>query len=504
MPNLTPFLKAYAVYRNAQLTAQNPAETQLEQLFNLIRKAKNTKFGKEHSFDKIRNLTQYQERVRLRKYDDFWNEYWKPTFPIVENSTWPGLVSYYCWSSGTTTGNRKFIPYSKEMAKSYNKAGIDLLVHHIRNRPKSKILGGKSFMLGGTTTTTQEAPGVHIGEVSGFSAMHLPSWANLFFFPPRNLTDISDWMERTEKIAQASRKEDIRLLGGMPSWLLIFLEKFKDMGPLSEGFITRLYPNLEMFVHGGVKFDSYLKQYKSLLSGSHAEFREVYPASEAFMAVGDRGYGEGLRLVLDHNIFYEFVPLEELGSSNPKRHWIANVEKDVNYAVILTTCAGAWSYILGDTVRFVDLKPHRVLVTGRTAYNMSAFGEHLIQEELEKAISTAADSINASVTDFTIGVEIVGEAGNLGQHVYVVEFSSEVKDPQLIEKFIKTVDQTLLSINDDYADHRALGCGLNPPKIKVMPSGGFAKWMQSRGKLGDQHKVPRVITDKVLFESLIG
>jgi hypothetical protein len=347
------------------------------------------------------------------------------------------------------------------------------------------------------------APGVRLGEISGISAVRLPAWAEHFFFPPTELSGIFNWIERTQKIAEASLSQDIRILGGMPSWLLIFLEKFKDRFPHEEGLISRLYPNLEMFVHGGVKFDPYLKQYKRLLQGTHAEFREVYPASEAFMGVGDRGYGEGLRLILDSGIFYEFVPVEDLDKPNPKRFWIQNVEKNVNYAIVLTTCAGVWSYIIGDTVRFVDTEIPRVLVTGRTTYAMSAFGEHLIYEEIEKAIAAAADVVGLSVTDYSMGVNVAAQAGELGSHMYVVEFDKEVRDAARIKLFRDTLDARLLELNDDYADHRAPGCGLNPPVVRAVRSGSFADWMASRGKLGDQHKVPRIINDRELFSHLV-
>lgn len=500
--DFTPLLRLYARYRSLQLACQDPVAVQRDQLIGLLQTAKNTTIGRQYNFSEIRSVEEYQSIMPIRTYDDFWNEYWKDAYPNLINLTWPGKIPYFCWSSGTSTGKRKFIPFSEAMHKSYNKAGVDLLVHHVCNRPQSKILGGKSFMMGGTTRLVEEAPGVYQCEVSGVSAKKLPAWARPFFFPPPELTDIPDWMERAEKIAQRSRNEDIRLIGGMPSWLLILLEKFPEYNEGTHGLLNRLFPNLEMFVHGGVKFDPYLKQYQNLLAGSHCELREIYPASEGFFGVADRGYGQGIRLLLDNQIFYEFVPVDELSSPNPTRHWIQNVEKDVNYAIVLTTCSGSWSYLIGDTVRFVDTEVPRILITGRTSYGLSAFGEHLIQEEIEKAVQVAADQIGYDVVDFSVGVHVIGQPGNLGNHVYVVEFAKLLEDQQLVTKFAAVLDSTLLALNDDYLDHRAPGCGVNAPEVLVMPPGGFAKWMASRGKLGDQHKVARVITDKQLFESL--
>lgn len=503
MFDCTPFLRAYSKFRLAQLAAQNPAATQEAQLMQLLQRAQNTKIGRDYEFAGISSVAEFQARVPLRRYEDFWEHYWQASFPRLDNLTWPGLIGYFCWTSGTTSGKRKFIPYTNEMARAYNKAGTDLLVQHLKNRPSSRLFGGKSFMLGGTTTAKEESPGVFVGEVSGFSAMHMPWWAKPFFFPPRELTDIADWMDRTDRIAAAARGTDVRLIGGMPSWLLIFLERFKGEFPDSEGLLTKLFPNLELLVHGGVRFDAYLKQYQHLMAGGHAELREIYPASEAFMAVADRGYGEGMRLALDAGVFYEFVPVEELESPGPTRHWIKNVELGVNYAIVLTTCAGVWSYILGDTVKFVDRNPGRILITGRTAYAMSAFGEHLILEEVDSGISAAADRVGVSVSDYAMGVTVTGRAGDLGRHVYVVECTTAVTDDPVVRDFRDKLDAVLLGLNDDYADHRGGGCGLNPPEVIFIAPGSFKDWMALRGKLGDQHKVPRIITDKELFGGLV-
>lgn len=498
MINVTPLFRQFAKYRTAQINALDIASTQEKQLFGLLRFARNTQFAKDHRFDLIRSVKDFQAHVPLRTYEHFWEQYWKDSFPRVENKSWPGLITGYSWTSGTTTGKRKFVPYSPELARSYNKAGIDLLVHHTMNRPQSKVFGGRSFMLGGCTKLAEESPGVYVSEISGFSAQKLPSWIKPFFFPPKELSDITDWVQRTEKIAQACIGNDIRTLGGMPSWLLIFLDKFKStFGAEEEGLITRIFPNLELFVHGGVNFDPYLSHYKKLTAGGHAEFREIYPASEAFMAVADRGYKEGLRLVLDHDIFYEFVPVEELDKPNPTRHWIANIEKDVNYAIVLTNPAGVWSYILGDTVRFIDTKVPRLLITGRTSYALSAFGEHLINEEIEKAVSAGSEKIDRSITDFTVAPTVSTKPGELGYHVYFVEFSGGAVNDGLIRQFRDTLDQTLLNLNDDYADHRSPGCGVLKPSVVVLKPGTFASWMESRGKLGDQHKVARTLNTEL-------
>jgi len=288
-------------------------------------------------------------------------------------------------------------------------------------------------------------------------------------------------------------------LAGVPSWLLILLERARALR--GDGAVNP-YPELEMLVHGGVNFEPYRQRFEQLFAGSHAELREVYPASEGFLAAADRGEGEGLRLNLDHGIFYEFVPLEELEAERPTRHWAADLQTGVNYAVVMTTPAGLWSYVLGDTVRFLERDPPRLLVTGRTAYGMSAFGEHLIAEEIERAVAAAAAAIGADVTDYSLGaVHPSGDGEVLGHHRYYLEFA-EVPSPEAVERFAATLDERLCALNNDYRDHRSGGVGMGAPEVRVVAPHGFAAWMKARGRLGGQNKVPRIVNDPELFADL--
>lgn len=501
MINLTPFLRFYASRRASFLQSMVPSVVQEKTLLSLVKKAQFTNFGKEHSFHQISSVAQYQKLVPLRTYEQFWSYYFKPVFPHVTNITWPGKIEYFPVSSGTTSGTTKYIPYSSEMIRSNTKAGLDLLVYHLLNRPKSKIFGGKSFMLGGSTDLKSEAAGIWSGDLSGISVKVLPWWAKLRYFPPQKLALISDWEKKIDLLGRHSLREDIRMISGVPSWMLIFFDKLSDL--TSGRTLGEIYPNLEMVVHGGVNFSPYRERYEEILKGTKAELREVYPASEGFIGIADRGLGEGLKLNLDHGIFYEFVPVEELTSQTPVRHWIGNIEKDVNYAIVLTTCAGLWSYIIGDTVRFIDREKPKVLITGRTSYYLSAFGEHLIAEEIEDGITTAATAIGAQVKDYSVGPVFPQGALELGGHLYVIEFSRDGFIPEDKQKvFLEKLDKRLRERNEDYDAHRAKNFGLNPPKLLVMSNGGFSRWMKERGKLGGQNKVPRIITDQKLFANL--
>lgn len=388
------------------------------------------------------------------------------------------------------------------MVDSNAKAGLDLLVHHVTNRPTSKILGGRSFMLGGSTELTRLADGVWAGDLSGIAVKTLPWWARAYYYPPAQLALLKNWEEKIDKLSRGSLDQNIRMISGVPSWMLIFFDKLNQIVPGDGCKLSRFYPDLEMIVHGGVNFAPYHGQFQKLLEGSSAELREVYPASEGFIAVADRGYGEGLRLNLDHGLFFEFVPLAELNSEKPTRHWIDNIELDVNYAVVVSTCAGLWSYIMGDTVKFIEKYPPRILVTGRTSYYLSAFGEHVIAEELEDSVASACQAGNFSVTDFVVTPVYPAAPGDLGGHRYYLEFSDRVPTGPERDEFAVALDKRLCARNEDYEAHRAEGFGLKSPEIVALSRGAFAEWMKSRNKLGGQNKVPRILLDKDLSRNL--
>lgn len=502
MLDLTIPFRTYARIRARRLAAEDPVAMQREQLHRLLAKAKNTKFGHAHRFAHIHRVEDYQERVRIRRYEDLWREYWQPAFPHLVNCTWPGTIPYFALSSGTTSGVTKYIPLSPEMLSSNRIAGMDIVTHHYANRPGSTLMKGLCFMLGGSTALDELAPGIWAGDLSGIAGKTVPWWARPRYFPPRELETIANWEEKIARFAPASLATDIRAIGGVPSWLLLFFDKLAELRPNCERRLAGIYPELEMLVHGGVNFAPYRKHFAEWLQGSRAETREIYPASEGFIAVADRGDGDGLRLVTDTGVFYEFVPLEELDSPNPTRHWVGNLELGVNYALVLTTCAGLWSYVIGDTVRFVNRDPPRLLVTGRTSYMLSAFGEHLIGEEIERAVAEAADVIGVAVKDYSVGALFPATYGEVGGHLFIAEFVDVTPDREAIRRFATAVDVALCRLNEDYKAHRSDGFGMRAPQVHAVPPGSFAAWMKSRGRLGGQNKVPRVINDASLFESL--
>lgn len=501
MFNATPFLKIYASIRAQIRSRPQAVSIQQNTLLDLVRKASQTKFGTDHDFKSIKSILDYQSRVPLRTYEKFWNEYWSKNYPTLKNCTWPGTIPYYALSSGTSSGTTKYIPISHEMIRSNTKGGLELLSHHVQNRPGSKIFGGMNCILGGSTDLQEPSPGIFAGDLSGIAVKTLPWWAKARYFPSTELALLKNWEEKISILAEQSLTKDIRMISGVPSWLLIFFEKLFQIAKSKS--LKDIYPNLEMLVHGGVSFAPYYDQFIELLQGTHAEMREVYPASEGFIGVADRGFGEGMKLVMNHGIFYEFVPFDELQNENPTRHWVGNVEKDLNYAVVLTTCAGLWSYVIGDTVRFVDTEIPRILVTGRTSYFLSAFGEHLIAEEVEDAILYASKKLNVSIGEYSVGASFPKNPGDLGKHIYIIEIVEEVS-PELLSLFSQHIDKRLCERNEDYDGHRAGGFGMHAPEIRAVSPGYFSAWMKKRGKFGGQNKVPRLISNQELFNDLLG
>ena len=501
MLDITHLLRGYAALRYIELGSMDPRSIQERLLKRLLRRAQDTVFGNEHHFSEIDTVEKYQNMVPLRTYEDFYRDYWEIKFPHLNNCTWPDLIPYFALSSGTTTGKSKYIPISKELIFYNWQAAQDILVHHVANNPWSMILGGKCLFLGGSTPFKEEAEGIYSGDMSGIEVRELPSWQAPWVFPSRDIALISDWERKINIIAETILQEDIRAISGAPNWLLLFIDKLISLHPDKKRLVD-FFPHLELIIHGAINFAPYNDSFKLLLENSHAETRELYAASEGSIAIADRSNGEGLRLILDGGIFYEFVPIEELNSSRPSRTWIADVQKNVEYAIVLTTSSGLWSYILGDTIRFIDLNPPRILITGRTNYRLSIVGEHLIAEEIAQAVGAGARSIGQNVRDYCVGSSQTVGLNNEFRHEYLIEFSRTVPDCTELKTFCNCLDQKLKSLNDDYAQQREHNYGLKEPAVVAVKPGTFSKWMKAMGKLGGQHKVPRIINDSQFFSKI--
>ncbi|MEO1091540.1 MAG: GH3 auxin-responsive promoter family protein [Pseudomonadota bacterium] len=489
----TPLVRQLALRRTAALRTADPVAAQRRVLDRLVRHARSTAFGRYHRFDRITGVDAYQAAVPLRRYEDFWRAYWQPGFPCLDNVTWPGRVPFFGVTSGTTSGRTKYVPLTAAGLRQNRRAAFDMLATHLADRPKSRLFGGRSFVLGGSTALVQEGHGVWSGDLSGIVAKTAPSWMRPFTFPPNDIGLLGDWDVKLEAMIEAVDGLTITSLAGVPSWVLILFDR------LAAAYGRWPLEDLELYVTGGVRFEPYAARLEPHLARSSAVVREVYPASEGFVAYQDRGLGEGLVLSFDTGLFFEFVPLAEVDDAQPTRHWLGNLETDVDYAIVVTSPNGLWSYVVGDVVRFVDRDPPRLLITGRTAYMLSAFGEHLIQSELDDAIGAAVAASGAELGEYVVGPVLPEHAGGLGHHLVFVEPTVAANlDPR---KLADELDRGLAELNDDYRAHRAGGIGMAAPEVVVLQPGACAAWLRRLGRHGGQSKVPRVIADPERFRA---
>lgn len=480
---------AYAQRRVARLDNLAADRIQRDTLLKLVRRAQNTRFGHDHGFDRIRSVEDYQRQVPLREYEAFWQEYWKASYPLLQGTTWPEHVPYFALSSGTTSGTTKYLPVSRDMLASNRKAALTTLSYFLNSHPGAGVFRGRIFFLGGSTNLSEvdakASAVVRAGDLSGIAAVEISSLLRPYTFPPLDLALGADWERKVQTLAEHSAKLPITVLSGVPSWILVLFERLKRV--TGKDRITDIWPTLRLVIHGGTKFDPYRTLFQREL-GNNVALLETYPCSEGFVATEDPRH-QLLRLVPDHGLFFEFVPVAELGKDRPTRHTVANLEPGVQYAVALTTCAGLWSYVLGDTVCFERRDPPLLRFTGRTRYYLSAFGEHLISEEVEKAVAAAAEACGALVTDFHVGPVFPEPPSVTGHHRYITEF---VEMPTDIGRFAAELDAALCRLNEDYKAHRDGSLSLAAPEVWPLPRGAFADWMRSQGKLGGQHKVPRM------------
>ncbi len=484
--------------RTAELDKLNPGHVQQQMLLRLVERAQQTRFGKDHDFARIRTVGEFQRLVPLRDYESFWRDYWQPAFPRIAGVTWPDPIPYFALSSGTTSGTTKYIPVSAAMLASNRKGGMTGLSAFAAGQPDAHLFRGRLFFLGGSTDLEQLAPGILAGDLSGIITREVPEYLRPYSFPTLDIALRTDWEEKVRLLAERSARLPITLVSGVPSWLLILFHQLKEV--TGKDRLIDIWPQLRLVVHGGVKFDPYRELFRKEIGSDDVGFMDAYGCSEGFVAFEDPRY-ELLRLIPDHDIFFEFVPVEELGNGNPMRHTVADVEIGVQYAIVMTTCAGLWSYVVGDTVAFERRDPPLFRFTGRTKYFLSAFGEHLINEEVEKAVTTAAYATNAAVVDFHVGPLFPVQPSELGRHLYLVEFA---RVPVDLTQFRSELDTTLCRINDDYRAHRNGGTGMAPPEIRPVPPGAFADWMRAHGKLGGQHKLPRMDNSGELTRQMAG
>jgi len=480
--------------RRLERVSREAIAVQEATLRRLVATARDTEFGLAHGFSRIRTVADYQSRVPLRDYLGF-KPLWDAALAGATGVTWPGRTPMWVKTSGTTAGD-KAIPVTHDAYRSHRRGGWDALLLAAERVGGERLLGGPMLMLGGSTSLHTTTHGARIGDLSGVMMQKLPPVIRRRYSPGPAISQIEDWQTRISLMVSLVARQDLRLISGMPSWTLIVLERVaRRRGAAGLG---ALWPSLRVFIHGGVSLAPYRRVLEELLART-LEYVEVYPASEAFVAVQTERTG-GLTLMLDYGIFYEFVPLEDLDMARPRRHTVADVELDRSYAVVLTSPAGLWSYVLGDTVRFTARDPLRLVITGRVRHFVNAFGENVIVEEVERALLEACRVTASDVAEFTVAPRFPEPGEPRGGHEWLVEFRAAPADPR---RFAEALDATLQRLNTDYRTKRAGNLGMVAPVVRTVPAGAFHRWMASAGKLGDQHKVPRVTNGRTLAEALL-
>ena len=474
-----------------------PSEVQQETLFKLIKKAQKTEIGLKYGFSSINTIDEYRKRVPIHYYEDiepFVNRLKKGE----QNLLWPTEIKWFAKSSGTTTGKSKFIPVSKEsLEECHYKGGKDLLALYYNNHPKTKLFKGKHLILGGSSQLNYFNKDSYFGDLSAIIVENLPWWCEWRRTPKKQITLQSDWEKKISEMAKTTVNEDVYILAGVPSWTLVLINKILEN---SEGkTIGDIWPNLELYMHGGVDFEPYKNQFNKLITSPKMNYVQTYNASEGFFGIQDEIISSSMLMMLDYGMFFEFVPLEHINETHPKTYLIEEIELNKNYALILTSNAGLWRYSIGDTIKFTSKYPFRFMVTGRIKNFINAFGEELIIENAEKAITHASNKTAAEIVDYTVA-PIYMENGKKGTHQWLIEFK---KQPSSLDEFTKLLDDELKKLNSDYSAKRKDDLNMSLPIIQAMPKNTFYDWLKNNGKLGGQHKIPRLSNNRDLIENIL-
>ena len=474
-----------------------PLDVQNELLHSLISTAKNTEWGIKFDYQSISTIQDFKNRVPISTYEDI--------FPFIErlllgenNLLWPGKLEWFAKSSGTTNSRSKFIPVTREaLDDCHYKAGKDMLSLYVNNFNYSQPFKGKTLSIGGSHEVNPDNPNISYGDVSAVLMQNLPLWAEFIRTPKLKTALLPTWEEKLAVMVIETSKVNVTNLAGVPTWILVLFQKIIETNNLDS--MLDIWPNLEWFAHGGVSFDPYREQFKKLIPSDNMNYMEIYNASEGFFGIQDIPNADDMLLMLDYGMFYEFLPMEDIGKENPKTLQLDEVVLGKNYALIISTNAGLWRYMIGDTIKFTSINPFRIKITGRTKHFINAFGEEVIIENAEDAIKYACRITETSILDYTAGPIFIGDKSK-GGHEWLIEFEKPPKD---LDKFTSLLDSKLRELNSDYDAKREKNIALAQPKITSLEKGTFYKWMGKRGKLGGQNKVPRLANNREYLDSIL-
>ncbi|GAB4374488.1 MAG: GH3 auxin-responsive promoter family protein [Salibacteraceae bacterium] len=481
-----------------ELFVKYPHDVQHEWFNRLVKTASSTEFGKRYGFSDIQTPEQYKPRVPVRDYEGF-----KADIDRIikgeQNILWPSEIRMFAKSSGTTSDKSKFIPVSQEsLEECHYKGGKDLLSLYYNEFPDSRLMEGRGLAMGGSSDFVPMNESSYYGDLSAIIIKNLPFWAALHRTPDTSVALNPSWEEKIEQIAQITIQQNITNISGVPSWMLVLLRRILEISGKSH--IKEVWPNLEWYVHGGVSFTPYRQAFEEVIGGNGTmRYSETYNASEGFFGIQDSVKATDMLLMLDYGIFFEFMPMDQLGQDNPKTLLLHEVETGVNYALVITTNGGLWRYLIGDSIVFTSTSPYRIKVSGRTKHFINVFGEEVIVDNAERALAQACEFCQARVKEYTVA-PVFMDNKKAGAHEWAIEFE---KQPEDLEKFCEKLDSALMSVNSDYEAKRKGDRVLRKPMIRAVRPGTFYEWMKQRGKLGGQNKVPRLSNDRKHLEQII-
>lgn len=478
-----------------ELFLKYPNEVQEELLMSLLRTAEHTAFGRQYDFGSVRTYNTFAERVPVSSYEEL-EPMIEQTRRGAQNIFWPSTIKFFAKSSGTTNAKSKFIPVSSEALEDcHYKAGKDLLCLYLNNNENSQLFTGKSLRLGGSKQLYEDN-NTFFGDLSAILIDNMPIWAEFSSTPSNKTSLMSEWETKLPAIVKETITENVTSFAGVPSWMLVLMNRIlEETGKTN---LMEIWPNIEVYFHGGVSFEPYREQYKKIIPKSDFRYYEIYNASEGFFAIQDTNDSNELLLMLDYGIFYEFIPMDTFGTLHQKVIRLAEVEVNKNYAVVITTNSGLWRYLIGDTVRFTSINPYRIKITGRTRHHINVFGEELMVENTDSAIARACEATGAEVIDYTVA-PVFMEGKEKGAHEWIVEFKVHPKDPA---HFRSALDEALQALNSDYEAKRYNNMTLNPLVLNVARKDLFYDWLKAQDKLGGQHKIPRLSNERDYLEQL--
>ncbi len=472
-------------------------DIQQKELQRLLKTAKKTQIGLKYDFSSIKTIEEFRNRVPIQDYDGLLPDVIKLRQGET-NLLWPGQVKWFAQSSGTTSTRSKFIPITNESIKQcHYQGGKDSFFLYQMLNPNTKLFTGKTLVLGGSHKISEFSSKSVCGDLSAILIDNMPLWAGVLRTPDRKVALMDEWEKKLEKITEITVQKNVVALTGVPSWFLVLLKNVLDY--TGKDNLLEVWPNLELFVHGGVNFTPYRKQYKSLIPTDKMRYLETYNASEGFYAIQNDFDDKGMLLMLDYGIFYEFMPLSELNKEVPKTYLLDEVELNKDYALVISTNGGLWRYMAGDTVRFTSKEPYKIIISGRTKHFINAFGEEIIIDNAERALNEACSATGAIIKEYT-AAPIFMSSETKGSNQWLIEFENE---PNNIELFIKTLDDTLKDVNSDYDAKRCKDFTLELPTLTIAKKGLFMEWLKSKNKLGGQNKVPRLSNDREIMDNIL-